>query len=138
MVGNIKPYLLASVYICCANSLVGARIRPIGPSPGSSSFWSIMCTRRGQINAAVFPLPVLAMPMMSLPLRAIGTDCAWMGVGEVYSDFLIDLINASSKPKWPKLDTGFGGSNPVTLTPSLDLRSSTWLGYKATMSSCSW
>lgn len=57
-----QMFLIIILLTCCANSLVGARIRPIGPSPGASSFWSIICTRRGQRNAAVLPEPVRAIP----------------------------------------------------------------------------
>ena len=32
----------------------------------------MMCTIMGQINAAVLPLPVFAIPMMSRPLSATG------------------------------------------------------------------
>jgi hypothetical protein len=46
-----------------------------------SSGWSMTCTRRGQRNAAVLPLPVCAIPMISLPLSAVGMAMAWMGVG---------------------------------------------------------
>ena len=41
--------------------------------------WSI-----GKANAAVFPLPVSASPMMSRPSRAKGMDSAWIGVGFLY------------------------------------------------------
>ena len=34
--------------------------------------WSMQCTSSGQRKAAVFPEPVLAMPMMSRPLIAAG------------------------------------------------------------------
>lgn len=47
----------------------------MGPSPDCNSFWSMICTSMGQMKAAVFPLPVLAMPIMSRPLRAMGTPC---------------------------------------------------------------
>lgn len=39
---------------------------------------------------------------------------ACIGVGWENSDFLIALIKFSSKPKWAKLETGFGGLNPDT------------------------
>lgn len=37
--------------------------------------WSMIWTSRGHKNAAVLPLPVLAIPMMSRPLRASGIPC---------------------------------------------------------------
>lgn len=52
----------------------------MGPSPGSSSFWSMMCTSMGQMKAAVLPLPVLAMPIMSRPERAMGRP--WRPAGQ--------------------------------------------------------
>ena len=58
----LNSYFLASVCICSASSLVGARMSPTGPSPGASSGWSMMCRSKGHRNAAVFPLPVLAIP----------------------------------------------------------------------------
>lgn len=35
----------------------------------------------GRANARVFPLPVFAAPMQSLPLRICGMQFAWTGVG---------------------------------------------------------
>ena len=58
-----------------ASSRVGtttsARGAPFGPSSISSS--------SGMPNASVFPVPVLACPMMSCPRSAIGRLSAWMG-----------------------------------------------------------
>jgi hypothetical protein len=36
---------------------------------------------KGMENATVFPDPVKAMPIISLPLNATGRPCTWMGVG---------------------------------------------------------
>lgn len=41
-------------------------------------------TRRGMRNAAVFPLPVSATPMISRFCRPIGMACLWMGVGSCW------------------------------------------------------
>ena len=54
---------------------------PIGPSSSSSSGWSWMCLNIGSRKASVFPLPVLAIPIMSRPDMMTGTACAWIGVG---------------------------------------------------------
>ena len=67
----------SSKQACCESSLVGAQMSPIGPSPGCSSRWSIMWISRGHRYAAVLPLPVLAMPIMSRPLSAIGMPCSY-------------------------------------------------------------
>lgn len=55
--------------VCSANSLVGVRIRALAPvwAWGTFSF-----SNMGTKNAAVFPLPVLAMATMSLPSRITG------------------------------------------------------------------
>lgn len=64
-----RPSLV--VITCWASSLVGARIRPIGPSSGRSSFWSIICTSSGQRNAAVLPEPVRAIPSANRTQRSV-------------------------------------------------------------------
>ncbi len=68
---------------------MGAQINTIGPSSTLScsypnkeiSFdynayrwitWAIIWTIAGQTNAPVFPLPVLAIPIISRPLKAVG------------------------------------------------------------------
>lgn len=38
----------------------------------------------GSVNAAVFPVPVCAMPMTSAPLATFGMALSWMGVGVSY------------------------------------------------------
>jgi|AntRauTorckE5430_2_1112549.scaffolds.fasta_scaffold01370_5 hypothetical protein len=44
-------------------------------------------------NAAVFPLPVSATPIRSLPWSPIGIDCRWVGLGSLYlSTFSIASI----------------------------------------------
>jgi hypothetical protein len=45
--------------------------------PSARSMW----WRTGRANAAVFPDPVSARPMMSSPERATGMALAWIGVG---------------------------------------------------------
>lgn len=53
----------------------------IGPSDSSRGRWSMMCRNMGSRKAMVFPLPVLAMPMRSLPVMMAGIAWAWIGVG---------------------------------------------------------
>ena len=64
------PNFTVSSSICCASSLVGARIIAYGPwstSSMRSSFGSdIIQTRSGMRKAAVLPEPVSATPIMSL------------------------------------------------------------------------
>jgi hypothetical protein len=43
-----------------------------------------MWTIPGIMNAPVFPDPVLAMPIISLPERLTGIDTDWIGVGVVH------------------------------------------------------
>ncbi len=89
-----------------------------------------MWTRAGQMNAPVFPLPVLAIRIISRPLNALGiawkynirnqdseeriVTWDWIGVGVVNSDLRSVFINRSSKPKWAKLTTGRGIFTPRT------------------------
>ena len=65
--------------ICSANSRVGANTSARSPF----LLWGLWWRRStmGNTNAAVLPVPVAAQPMMSLPWRAWGMVCAWMGVG---------------------------------------------------------
>ena len=107
LIEHDAPKSFATDWICCANSLVGARTSAIGPSPFDNGFWLVMCTVAGRAyckhfylcisvhiflkkkyimlkkihTAKVFPDPVCAMPTISLPLRAIGHPCAWIAVG---------------------------------------------------------
>lgn len=57
----------------------------------------------GKANAAVFPLPVSANPMISRPSRARGMDCSWMGVGALYPSFSHASHKESIIP-WYRLD----------------------------------
>ncbi len=54
---------------------------PIGPSSPSNGGWCFMWRNMGRRNAKVFPLPVLAIPIISLPERIMGNAWAWIGVG---------------------------------------------------------
>ena len=44
-------------------------------------FWVMILCSIGNAKAAVLPVPVLAMPMTSLPSRAEGIDWSWIGDG---------------------------------------------------------
>jgi len=55
---------------------VGARIQANKGRGESQRDW-----RMGRAKAAVFPEPVSASAIRSLPERASGMDSAWMGVG---------------------------------------------------------
>ena len=57
---------------------------PTGPSPPSRGILassSSAAMTRGRAKVMVLPDPVKAMPTMSLPARATGRPCIWMGVG---------------------------------------------------------
>lgn len=58
---------------------------------------------RGNIKAAVFPLPVLALARMSFPARASGIDFAWTGVGFVKLSLARPRNRRSSSPKSAKV-----------------------------------
>ena len=66
--------------ICRASSLVGARMSARGLCGLGfgllASAWSV-----GRRNAAVFPVPVCAIPIMSCWFSAWGIACSWIGVG---------------------------------------------------------
>mmetsp|Transcript_15877 Transcript_15877/g.23911 ORF Transcript_15877/g.23911 Transcript_15877/m.23911 type:complete len:253 (+) Transcript_15877:1005-1763(+) len=70
---NTLANFLASEYICVVSSLVGESTRPIGPSPSSICGWSSMWIIIGHKKLRVLPEPVLANPMISLPLNAAGS-----------------------------------------------------------------
>jgi hypothetical protein len=60
---------------CIANSLVGTIIRAwIGP-------FGLILFIRGRENAAVFPVPVCACPITSLPFKISGIQYSWIGKG---------------------------------------------------------
>ena len=110
---------LHSAKICDPSSRVGASTKTIGPSPLLSSGWSIAWTSAGSKNAAVFPLPVLAIPTTSRPESSAGIACDWMGVGDSYPRrFKIFKVSAFNPPHCPNLSTGFGGSTPRTCRSS--------------------
>src|ERR1035437_509658 len=73
------PYLRKLSSTCTHSSRVGVRINArvrFGPPSRRSMI--------GITKAAVLPVPVIANPMMSRPLSASGTACAWIGVGRWY------------------------------------------------------
>ena len=82
----------------------------------------------GKRNAAVLPLPVLAIPITSRPPRMAGMPEAWIGVGEENSDLRMAFISGSSNPKCAKLLTGLGGDGPDTVMLSFCCRSMTCVG----------
>ena len=55
-----------------ANSRVGANTSAMHPSPGFTFGLLIIWTRAGKIKPSVLPEPVYAIPIRSLPCRAIG------------------------------------------------------------------
>ncbi len=96
------PNLVHSCWIWTASSRVGARMRAIGPSPGwrrgclkkriqsvthapqrlqSTDTHALMCNMAGNAKEIVLPEPVWAIATRSRPLRAMGHDWHWMGVG---------------------------------------------------------
>ena len=55
-------------------------------------------------NASVLPVPVCAVASTSLPSRAHGIACAWMGVGVVYCMRASDAVSAAGRPNVLKSD----------------------------------
>lgn len=66
-----------SLPICIHSSLVGVIIRAMGPSVSSRGGWSTTCRNIGRRKANVFPEPVLAIPMTSLPFIMAGMAWFW-------------------------------------------------------------
>mmetsp|Transcript_42391 Transcript_42391/g.130877 ORF Transcript_42391/g.130877 Transcript_42391/m.130877 type:complete len:358 (-) Transcript_42391:282-1355(-) len=74
-----QPTTCRTLKICSASSRVGERMsapRPLSPSQRSTCRRSITGSRK----ASVLPLPVLAAPSTSRPVRACGSAAAWMCV----------------------------------------------------------
>mmetsp|Transcript_17986 Transcript_17986/g.59058 ORF Transcript_17986/g.59058 Transcript_17986/m.59058 type:complete len:316 (-) Transcript_17986:871-1818(-) len=71
-------------YVCLASSLDGLIQSPKGPSPLAIGIF-VSCSNAiitiGREKTRVFPEPVKAIPIISLPLRATGRPWTWMGVG---------------------------------------------------------
>ena len=53
----------------------------------------------GSVNAAVFPVPVCARPMMSRPVRISGIASRWIGVGSVYPASVTALRRTADRPR---------------------------------------
>ena len=73
-----------------ASSLVGQTIKAIV----FLSKMSLLII--GIVNAKVFPVPVWAVPNISLPDKLIGIDLLWIGVGFVKSANLIEFLSLFS------------------------------------------
>lgn len=74
-----EPRASNACWIWTASSLVGASTR----ANRGCGFSRSDC-RIGRANAAVFPEPVSAIPIMSRPESARGIACCWIGVGFLY------------------------------------------------------
>merc|ERR1719369_297410 len=84
---------------------------PFPPTPPSSNLWII-----GIKNAAVFPDPVCAQPITSLPASTMGKAYFWTGVGDWYFDLAMFAMISGSKLASVKVSHFSGTSSPVTLT----------------------
>ena len=49
------------------------------------------------VNAKVLPVPVCAVPNISLPVKLIGIDLLWIGVGVLKSANLMEFLSLFSK-----------------------------------------
>jgi hypothetical protein len=68
-------------------------------------------SKTGIMNASVFPLPVLAAPKMSAPLRASGIARAWMSVRVVKLAALSPaFVNSDNGSSLKSLKVAFLGS----------------------------
>ena len=84
-----KRVLIASI-TCDASSLVGHITNAM------ASLSKINLLIKGIINAKVFPVPVWAVPRISLPVKATGIAIPWIGVGLVNCILLKENFKASS------------------------------------------
>ena len=91
---NIAPSTFASSEICLMSSRVGAIISTCS---WCTSVW--MRCNIGNKKASVLPVPVCAFAIISLPLKTIGIDCSWIGVGSLMPCFCKVLISSSQTPK---------------------------------------
>ena len=69
---NFLQKILVSYAIWVASSLVGAKIKLIGPSFSYSTLWSRIWRNIGSKYARVLPEPVSAIPITSLPFIMAG------------------------------------------------------------------
>ena len=104
---TLLPASSSTTLICSASSLVGAMTSATGlvPDATPASICARMCLMAGKPNASVFPLPVAAIPTRSLPDRAIGRHCDWIGDGIV--KFRVAYSSSFDRPDCLKLDKGF-------------------------------
>jgi len=86
--GKLLPYASKLALICIANSLVGVKIKAL-----IAFVWfdSVIFCNIGIANAAVLPVPVCALPIISFLERSKGMACSWIGVGNSYPSVFIDF-----------------------------------------------
>mmetsp|Transcript_24077 Transcript_24077/g.71596 ORF Transcript_24077/g.71596 Transcript_24077/m.71596 type:complete len:428 (+) Transcript_24077:1204-2487(+) len=100
---------LASSWICCASSRVGASTNARGPRVDRSALRAAAASqRRGSRKPSVFPDPVCAIATTSRPASVSGSDCAWIGLG---------ASNPRLCKKWATA-VGSGWSTPPTVRRS--------------------
>merc|ERR1712238_630280 len=76
------PYSLITTSTCIANSRVGDKTNMPGKRRPDTGRFLTINERAGILNASVFPLPVSAIPTISLLwCIKIDHDCAWIGEG---------------------------------------------------------
>jgi len=63
------PKSVATCCICCASSLVGARISVIGPSPFARGGWLLMCTIAGKMYCR---------PMLQVSIQVTSCVSRWL------------------------------------------------------------
>ena len=73
------PYLSKLSATCAASSRVGSKISVRGMRARARPAASLSII--GNVNEAVLPVPVWAMPRTSRPFSTSGMACAWIGVG---------------------------------------------------------
>ena len=80
-----RPNLALSSWICVASSRVGARTVTVGPTGRGRTEACLprMCMIPGKRYPNVCR-SVFATEMRSYPCCAMGHDCAWIGVGDLY------------------------------------------------------
>ena len=76
------PYLRAASFTCAASSRVGVSTKMRGPRLFDACGVANKLSA-GKVNAAVLPVPVWALAIMSRPFKAEGIACACTAVGLV-------------------------------------------------------
>ena len=101
--GMSRPYTFNASPICTASSRVGASIRARVDFAKGLFSYRLKWWRIGRPNAAVFPVPVCAIPKRSLRSIRSGIAFSCIGVGKAYCCFFKVWTMRSVSPRQLKV-----------------------------------